>query len=111
VLAGMPFFYVVCLRDGSKQASVSPLTHPCCMPLCPLLSTCPRRYAKFEMSVHDVARARACYERALESMGEDAHTVSVCVRVCCTCAVCVSHRREYPSYPFLVICHALSQQE
>lgn len=42
----------------------------------------PCRYAKFEMSVHDVARARACYERALESLGEEAHSVSVCVCVC-----------------------------
>jgi hypothetical protein len=36
------------------------------------------RYAKFEMSVHEVGRARACYERALEEMGEDAHTVRRC---------------------------------
>jgi hypothetical protein len=34
------------------------------------------RYAKFEMSVHEVVRARACYERALEQLAEDANTVS-----------------------------------
>ena len=30
------------------------------------------------MQVHEVARARACYERALEAMGDDANTVRVC---------------------------------
>jgi len=34
------------------------------------------RYAKFEMQVHEVARARTCYERGLEALGEDANTVS-----------------------------------
>lgn len=35
------------------------------------------RYAKFEMqSGGDVAAARACYERAIEELGEDANNVS-----------------------------------
>lgn len=33
------------------------------------------RYAKFEMGQSNVAGARSCYERALEALGEDAHTV------------------------------------
>lgn len=32
------------------------------------------RYAKFEMKHANVSRARACYERALEALGEDADT-------------------------------------
>lgn len=36
------------------------------------------RYAKFEMQNSDVARARACYERAVEQLAEDAQTVSAC---------------------------------
>lgn len=39
------------------------------------------RYAKFEMQVHEVARARTCYERGLEAMGEDANTVSTATAV------------------------------
>ena len=35
------------------------------------------RYAKFEMKNGDVARARQCYERAVESLGEEAQTVGV----------------------------------
>lgn len=35
------------------------------------------RYAKFEMqSGGDVGAARACYERAVEELGEDANNVS-----------------------------------
>ena len=34
------------------------------------------RYAKFEMKNGDVALARRCYERAVESLGEDGQTVS-----------------------------------
>lgn len=34
------------------------------------------RYAKFEMKEGEVARARRCYERAVEELGEDAQTVS-----------------------------------
>jgi crooked neck len=33
------------------------------------------RYAKFELQHNDVARARSCYERAMEALGEDSHTV------------------------------------
>ena len=33
------------------------------------------RYAKFEMSNGNVALARNCYERAVESLGEDGQTV------------------------------------
>jgi len=33
------------------------------------------RYAKFEMQHNDVTRARTCYERALEALGDDGHTV------------------------------------
>lgn len=33
------------------------------------------RYAKFEMKEGEVARARRCYERAVEELGEDAQTV------------------------------------
>jgi crooked neck len=33
------------------------------------------RYAKFEMSNGNVALARRCYERAVESLGEDGQTV------------------------------------
>jgi hypothetical protein len=32
------------------------------------------RYAKFEMRNGEVARARACYEHAVEEMGDDANT-------------------------------------
>ena len=35
------------------------------------------RYAKFEMSNGNVALARNCYERAVESLGEDGQTVRV----------------------------------
>lgn len=34
------------------------------------------RYAKFEMKEGEVARARRCYERAVEELGDDAQTVS-----------------------------------
>ena len=34
------------------------------------------RYAKFEMQNGDIPRARACYERAVEQLGDDAQTVS-----------------------------------
>lgn len=55
------------------------LPHVSCLP-CPACPPAPHplcccRYAKFEMQVHEVARARACYERALEDMGDDANTV------------------------------------
>ena len=33
------------------------------------------RYAKFEMKNGDVALARQCYERAVESLGDEAQTV------------------------------------
>ena len=33
------------------------------------------RYAKFEMQSGDVGRARACYERSVEQLADDAHTV------------------------------------
>lgn len=33
------------------------------------------RYAKFELQHNDVPRARACYERAMEELGDDANTV------------------------------------
>ena len=33
------------------------------------------RYAKFEMKNGEVARARSCYERSIEELGEDAQTV------------------------------------
>ena len=32
------------------------------------------RYAKFEMRNGEVARARGCYEHAVEEMGDDANT-------------------------------------
>lgn len=35
------------------------------------------RYAKFELQNNDVARARSCYERAMEALGEDANTVCI----------------------------------
>lgn len=35
------------------------------------------RYAKFEMQNGEVARARQCYERAVEALGEDAQSVRV----------------------------------
>ena len=33
------------------------------------------RYAKFEMQNGEIPRARTCYERAVEQLGEDAQTV------------------------------------
>lgn len=50
-------------------------------PSCPTHATSPAvkawvRYAKFEMkSGGDVAAARACYERSIEELGEDANNV------------------------------------
>lgn len=45
------------------------------------------RYAKFEMqSGGDVGAARACYERAIEELGEDANNVST---VCAFCRASV----------------------
>ena len=46
------------------------------------------RYAKFEMQNGDVARARMCYERAVEQLAEDAQTVRACLLVTCTQQQC-----------------------
>ena len=35
------------------------------------------RFAKFEMQNGEIPLARACYERAVEQLGEDAQTVSL----------------------------------
>jgi crooked neck len=48
------------------------------------------RYAKFEMKNGEVGRARRCYERAVEELGEDAQTVRIFsahgIVQCCKCS-------------------------
>lgn len=50
------------------------------------------RYAKFEMKEGEVAKARRCYERAVEELGEDAQTVRCCLCVADVSPFCRPHR-------------------
>lgn len=66
------------------------------------------RFAKFEMQNGEVARARRCYERAVEELGDDAQTVISCpshhrVESCSSWIFCPCSPAHFLAKPALVL--------
>lgn len=88
------------LRGGKAAARHSPIPQPGCARAVKAWV----RYAKFEMkSAGDVAAARACYERAIEELGEDANNVGGWLPCSAGCrwgrGTCWASWRSFPCSP------------